>query len=152
VLLSVMNAASLALYLPVGHWASKAGAAKKPFIGVTFVFFALFPLALAVLGRLGTDWGLVLAFVVGGCREVGEPARKAMITELAPPALRTQAIGVYWAARSAAILPAPLVGGLVWLWVGPEALLWSAAAVGLLGAVLFYARFAGGETARNGAG
>jgi MFS family permease len=145
VLLSVMNAASLVLYLPIGHWASKAGPAKKPFIGVTFVFFALFPLALVLLGPLEAAWGLVLAFVVGGCREIGEPARKAMITELAPPALRTQAIGVYWAARSVAILPAPLVGGLIWLFIGREAVLWTAAVVGLVGALLFYARFAGAE-------
>ena len=99
----------------------------------------------ALPGPLGGAWGLVLAFVVGGCREVGEPARKAMITELAPPALRTQAIGVYWAARSVGILPAPLVGGLIWLFIGREAVLWSAAALGMAGAILFYARFAGAD-------
>lgn len=144
VLLVVMNGTSLLLYLPVGHWASKGGAAKKPFIGLTFVFFALYPLALATLGGWAGVWGLVLAFVVAGLREFGEPARKAMITELVPADCRTQAIGIYWATRSAAILPASFVGGLVWYLAGPVTMLWCAAALGVLGAAFFYLRFAGG--------
>jgi hypothetical protein len=56
VLLVVMNVTSLLLYLPVGHWASKGGAAKKPFIGLTFVFFALYPLVLVTLGRWAGGW------------------------------------------------------------------------------------------------
>jgi MFS family permease len=143
VLLIVMNVTSLLLYLPIGHLASKAGAAKKPFIGLTFVFFALFPLALVVLGPQYGVWGLIVAFVVGGLREIGEPARKAMITELAPPALRTQAIGVYWATRSVGVMLAPLAGGLIWYFVSSEAMLWCAAVLGAVAAALFHARFAG---------
>jgi MFS family permease len=142
VLLVVLNVTSLLLYLPVGHWASRGGAGKKPFIGLTFVFFALFPVALVTLGGSFGPWGLVLAFVVGGLREFGEPARKAMITELVPADCRTQAIGIYWATRSAAIVPASLVGGVVWWLAGPEAMLWCAAGFGVLGAALFYLRFA----------
>jgi predicted MFS family arabinose efflux permease len=66
-----------------------------------------------------------------------------MVTELAPAACRTQAIGVYWAVRSVGIMLAPLAGGLLWLSVGPHALLWTASLVGLSGALLFYMRFAG---------
>lgn len=145
VLLMVMNVTSLLLYLPVGQWASKGGAAKKPFIGLTFIFFALYPLTLATLGRVWGVWGLVAAFAVAGLREFGEPARKAMITELVPASCRTQAIGIYWAARSAAIMPAALVGGLIWCLAGPGTMLWCAAAMGLVGAGLFYRRFAAGS-------
>ena len=141
VLLVVMNVTSLLVYLPVGHWASKAGASKKPFIGLTFVFFALFPLALATLGARAGIWGMVLAFVIGGLREFGEPARKAIITELVPVECRTQAIGIYWAARGAGITAASLVGGLVWYFAGAQTMLWSAGAMGILGAALFYLRF-----------
>jgi hypothetical protein len=143
VLLTVMNVTSLVLYLPIGHFASRAGAAKKPFIGLTFIFFALFPLTLVLLGPLDGLWGLIVAFVIGGMREIGEPARKAMITELAPAAFRTQAIGIYWATRSVAIMFAPLVGGAIWFFISPEAMLWTAAAIGIVGTVLFYAKFAG---------
>jgi MFS family permease len=147
VLLAVMNLTSLLLYLPVGHWASKGGAAKKPFIGLTFVFFALYPLVLVTLGSWAGLWGMVLAFVVAGLREFGEPARKAMITELVPADCRTQAIGIYWAARSVAVMAAPFVGGLIWYLASPEAMLYCASALGALGAGLFYLRFAGGESA-----
>src|SRR2546428_4743589 len=126
-----MTVTSLLLSLPVGHWASRGGPAKKPFIGLTFVFFALFPLALATLGEAAGVWGLIAAFVVGGLREFGEPARKAMITELVPADCRSQAIGVYWSARGAGIVPASLVGGLVWVFAGPRAMLFSAGALGL---------------------
>ena len=87
----------------------------------------------------------MLAFAVGGLREFGEPARKAMITELAPPECRTQAIGIYWAVRSLGIMPAPLVGGLLWFFFNPRVLLWSAGALGVVGALLFYVRFAGAK-------
>lgn len=145
VLLVILNVTSLLLYLPVGHMASRGGSAKKPFIGLTFVFFALFPLALAALtdtARVGI-WGLVIAFIIGGMREFGEPARKAMVTELVPADRRTQAIGIYWAARCLAVAPASFVGGLIWYFAGARAMLLSASAVGAFGAVLFYLRFAG---------
>jgi MFS family permease len=145
VLLPVMQTTSLLLYLPIGYLASKAGAAKKPFIGLTFVFFALYPLALVTLGPNFGIAGLIIAFVIGGLREFGEPARKAMITELAPPEYRTQAIGMYWATRSIAVTLAPLVGGVIWVCFGPEAMLWTAGTLGLVGAGWFYLRFAGAE-------
>jgi MFS family permease len=145
-LLGVMNVTSLILYLPIGHLASIEGEAKKPFIGLTFVFFALFPLTLVTVGSSWGVWGLVLGFIIGGLREVGEPARKAMVTELAPPAFRTQAIGIYWAVRSVGVMLAPLVGGLLWLLVNPKMLLWSAGAVGFVGALWFYLNFAGVKT------
>jgi MFS family permease len=150
VLLMVMNVTSLLLYVPVGHWASKGGAAKKPFIGLTFIFFALYPLTLVMLGRVSGVWGMVVAFIVAGLREFGEPARKAMITELVPGDCRTQAIGIYWAARSAAITPAAVAGGLVWYLAGPETMLWCAAAFGMVGAAIFYLRFAGASPGREG--
>ncbi|GAC1463123.1 MAG: hypothetical protein NVSMB9_00200 [Isosphaeraceae bacterium] len=150
-LLGVMNLTSLLFYLPIGHLASREGAAKKPFIGLSFTFFALFPLALATLGPAFGMWGLVMAFFIGGLREIGEPARKAMITELAPTTFRTQAIGVYWAVRSLSILLAPLIGGLLWL-VSPRAMLLSAGSLGIAGAFLFYLKFAGASTPDDSTG
>lgn len=141
VLLVTMNVASLVCYLPVGRLASVAGTAKRPFIGLTFIFFALFPVALVTLGGVAGIWGMVIAFVICGLREFGEPARKAIITELVPEECRTQAIGIYWAARSAGIVPASLMGGVIWCLAGPQAMLWCAAGMGALGAALFYLRF-----------
>ncbi|MFQ6048965.1 MAG: MFS transporter, partial [Phycisphaerae bacterium] len=111
VLLTMAAVTSLVTYLPMGHVASKPGLAKKPYIGMTFVFFTLFPLSLALLGPGLGRWGLVLAFLIRGLMEIGEPARKAMVVDLVHPELRTQQIGLYWTSRAAAVWPAPLVGG-----------------------------------------
>jgi len=107
----------------------------QPFIGLTFVFFALFPLTLALVPD---GWGLVFAFVVWGLREIGEPARKALITSLFPRAVRAEGVGLYWGIRSLAICWASLVGAFVWYTLGPERLLYLASAIGCLGAAVFY--------------
>lgn len=148
VLLTIQAATNVASYLVVGPLASRAGMAKKPYIGLTFVFFALFPIALAGLGPIWGIAGLAAAFVAGGLRELGEPARKAMISELVEPSVKTQAVGLYWSVRSLAVAPAPIVGGLIWIGVeqlqpgwGPTAMLCTASVLGMAGALWFFARF-----------
>jgi hypothetical protein len=54
--------------------------------------------------------GLVAAFVVGGLREIGEPARKALILDLVRPDVRARGGGLYYLLRSLAIAPAATVG------------------------------------------
>lgn len=140
VLLNVREVTSLLLYVPIGHLASKGGvAAKRPFIGLTFAFFALFPIALVTIGK-SSIVGLIAAFAIAGFREFGEPARKALVTELVPRDCKTQAIGMYWAARGLGTAPASMVGGIVWHLFGPEAMLWTAGAVGTVGAVMFWTK------------
>lgn len=151
VLLSIQAVTNVVLYVVIGPLASRAGLAKKPYIGLTFVFFALFPLSLALLGPLLGFVGLALAFVIGGLREIGEPARKAMIADLVPVDVRTQAIGLYWSVRSAAVMWAAPVGAGLWIlgdWLrpglGPTVAFTAAGVIGLIGAGLFFARFGRG--------
>jgi MFS family permease len=132
-LFAVQNVTALLTYLPIGRMTAVVG--LQPFIGLTFVFFALFPLSLAVVPD---GWGLIVAFVVYGLREIGEPARKALITSLLPPAVRAEGVGLYWGVRSVAICWASLVGAFVWYAFGPEPLLYLAFAIGCLGAAVFY--------------
>jgi MFS family permease len=133
VLFAVQSVTALLTYLPIGRMTAVVG--LQPFIGLTFVFFALFPLTLAVVPD---GWGLLLAFVVYGLREIGEPARKALITSLLPKAVRAEGVGLYWGLRSLAICWASLVGAFVWYAFGPEHLLYLAFAVGCLGTAVFY--------------
>lgn len=133
-LFALQNVTALLTYLPVGRMTAAVG--LQPFIGLTFVFFALFPLALAVAPD---GWGLAAAFVVYGLREIGEPARKALITSLVPKDVRAQGVGLYWGIRSVAVCWASLVGALVWIWAGPGALLGLAFAFGAVGAAVYYA-------------
>lgn len=130
-LIAVQMATSILVYVPASKIADRAG--RKPFVIATFVCFAAFPLAV-VLSK--TFLGLVGAFVLGGLREVGEPARKAMIVDLSRPDIRARSIGLYYLVRSSAIAPAAFVGGLLWK-VAPSVPFVAAGAVGLAGVLLF---------------
>ncbi|MBI1825382.1 MAG: MFS transporter [Planctomycetes bacterium] len=147
-LLNIQAITNILLYIFVGPLASRAGLAKKPYIGLTFIFFALFPLSLIAFGLTFGTIGLALAFIIGGLREIGEPARKAMIADLVPSEVRTQAIGLYWSMRSAAVMWASPIGAALWILGerigpsrGPVLAFGAAGAIGLLGALLFFVKF-----------
>ena len=130
-LIAIQMATSILVYVPASKVADRTG--RKPFVIATFLCFAAFPLAV-VLSR--SFLGLAVAFVVGGLRELGEPARKAMIVDLARSDIRARSIGLYYLLRSSAIAPAAFVGGLLWK-VAPQVPFLAAGAVGLAGVLLF---------------
>jgi predicted MFS family arabinose efflux permease len=132
-MITLQHTVALLTYLPIGRMTKTVG--LQPFIGVTFIFFALFPLVLAIVPNGPWLW---FAFVVYGLREIGEPARKALITSLMPEPVRARGVGLYWGVRSFAICSASLVGAVVWFMFGPETLLYLAFALGCVGATLFY--------------
>ena len=104
----------------------------------TFGFFTLFPLTL--LGAHG--WaGLVLAFVVRGLKEFGEPARKAMIIAAADPATRSRTYGAYYLIRDCVVTSGSFLGAALWHW-HPAANFLGAALCGLAGTVWFARRAA----------
>jgi hypothetical protein len=76
--------------------------------------------------------------VIGGLREIGEPARKALIVDLAEPHIRARTVGLYYLVRSLAIAPAGVIGSLLWA-VNPSVPFLLAAAMGVGGTVLFAA-------------
>ncbi|MEZ4425428.1 MAG: chromate resistance protein [Gemmatimonadota bacterium] len=85
------------VYLPAARMGDRAG--REGFVVATFVAFSLFPLAVASAHSFAT---LLLAFVVGGLREIGEPSRKALI-DLALPHARARSVRLYYLVRSVAI-------------------------------------------------
>ncbi len=105
---SLQMIVAIAGYLPAAHLADRFG--RQPFILATFTFFALFPIVLVLLP---SGW-LFLAFVIAGLREIGEPARKARIVDLAEESHRGRVVGLYYLIRGLAAIPAPLLGGLLW--------------------------------------
>ncbi|HEY6065035.1 MAG TPA: MFS transporter [Thermoanaerobaculia bacterium] len=130
-LIAIQTATSILVYVPASKIADRAG--RKPFVIATFLCFAAFPLAVVISKSF---LALAAAFVVGGLREVGEPARKAMIVDFARPEIRARSIGLYYLVRSCAIAPAAFIGGLLWK-IAPSVPFVLAGAVGLAGAVLF---------------
>lgn len=131
VLIAVQALTAILVYIPAAKIAERTG--KKPFVIATFVAFATFPLAVA--SSTSFYW-LMLAFVVGGLREVGEPARKALIIDLASPSLRARVVGLYYFGRSIAIAPAAFIGGLLWR-VSPAIPFYVAAGIGAVGVIVF---------------
>jgi MFS family permease len=131
-LYALQQTVSLAMYLPSGRLADLTG--RRPLIALTFVFFALFPVAVQ---RAGSFAALIAAFVIGGLKEMGEPARKALIVDLADTAQRARVVGVYYAIRNLLIVPAGVVGGLLWI-RSPQLPMLSAGIVGFLGVIVFW--------------
>ncbi len=140
-LVAVQMATSIIVYIPAGKIADRVG--RKPFVIATFFCFALFPV---VMMAATSFVGLVFAFIVGGLREIGEPARKAMIVDFAREDMRARSVGLYYLIRSLSITPAAAVGGLLWK-ISPEVPFIAAGAIGAVGTLVFAAtveeRFAG---------
>jgi MFS family permease len=131
VLISVQTATVLVCSLPASRLADRWG--KKPFVVATFLAFSCFPLAVVAAHSFT---GLVLAFVVGGLREMGEPARKALILEFVRPDVRARGVGLYYLIRCVAIAPAATIGGLLWK-TAPGLPFVLAGGIGLAGTALF---------------
>jgi MFS family permease len=130
-LIAIQMITSIVVYIPAGKIADRIG--RKPFVIATFISFALFPLAVILASKFTL---LVLAFVVGGLREIGEPSRKAMIVDFAQEGLRARSVGLYYLARSLSITPAAAIGGLLWK-IAPEVPFVIAGIIGLIGTLVF---------------
>ena len=130
-LIAVQMVTSILVYIPAGKIADRIG--RKPFVIATFVNFALFPIAIILASNFAL---IVLAFIIGGLREIGEPARKAMIVDFAKDNLRARSVGLYYLVRSLSITPAAVVGGLLWK-ITPEVPFIAAGLIGIVGTVVF---------------
>ena len=130
-LIGLQMIVSILVYIPAGKIADRIG--RKPFVIVTFFSFALFPLAVMFAMNFGF---LILAFVIGGLREIGEPSRKAMIVDSARDDLRARSVGLYYLIRSLSITPAAAIGGLLWK-ISPQVPFVVAGVIGLIGTIVF---------------
>jgi MFS family permease len=131
-LYALQQTISLVSYLPSGRLADVTG--RRPLIALTFLFFALFPLAVQSANSLGL---LIVAFVIGGAKEMGEPARKALIVDLSDPTQRGRAVGVYYTIRNLLIVPAGAIGGLLWA-RAPHWPLLAGFGIGMIGLLVFW--------------
>ena len=130
-LVAIQMVTSIVVYIPAGKIADRIG--RKPFVIATFVSFALFPLAVIFASTFAL---LVVAFVIGGLREIGEPSRKAMIVDFAQEGVRARSVGLYYLVRSLSITPAAAIGGLLWK-IAPEIPFLVAGVIGMIGTVVF---------------
>jgi MFS family permease len=122
---------AMLVYIPVAYLADRS--TKKPFVLITFGFFTIFPLVLLFSRSLPL---LVLAFVIRGLKEFGEPTRKALIMDLAPEDAKALAFGAYYLVRDVVVSAAALSSA--WLWsVSPQTNFLVAAGCGAVGTLVF---------------
>jgi MFS family permease len=133
--IGLQYAVSIASYFP-GAWLAERFGPRLP-VAITFTMFAAFPLLVGLADDFAT---ITVAFVIAGLRELGEPARKAMIVDAAPEDARAQTVGAYYLARSVLIIPAGIAGGLLWARQA-QMPFWLAAAIGATGVAYFMIAF-----------
>ncbi len=124
---------AMLVYLPVAWLADRS--TKKPFVVITFCFFTLFPLVL--LGSR-TFPMLILAFVVRGLKEFGEPTRKALIMDLAPEDAKALTFGAYYLVRDVIVSVAAMSSAFLWN-VSPAVNFLVASGCGVIGTAWFAA-------------
>ncbi|MDD2716603.1 MAG: MFS transporter [Candidatus Wallbacteria bacterium] len=130
-LTAIEMATAVLIYLPVAYFADRFG--KKPFVVITFGFFTIFPLAIYYSHSFEL---MILAFVIRGLKEFGEPTRKALIMDLAPDHAKAATFGTYYLIRDVIVSIAALASAPLWN-ISPEANFFTAFGCGLIGMIYF---------------
>ena len=131
VLSSLEMFVAMVIYLPVGLLADRGS--KKLYVLTTFIFAAIFPIALYFSTSM---IALILAFILRGAKEFGEPARKALILDLAPDSEKAILFGAYYLVRDLLVALSVVLGA--WLWaIDPVMNLYAAFAFGVIGCIWF---------------
>jgi len=134
ILTSIEMVTAMLIYIPVAYFADRS--AKKPYVVITFGFFTMFPLVLLFSQSFGL---LVLAFIIRGLKEFGEPTRKALIMDLAPENRKAAMFGLYYLMRDVIVSLAAFGGAFLWQ-IEPQVNFLVAFACGVLGTILFAVR------------
>ncbi len=130
-LTGIEMATAVLVYIPVAYMADRSS--KKPFVAITFIFFTLFPLVL--MYSRSFKW-LVLAFIIRGLKEFGEPTRKSLIMDLAPDNCKAGMFGLYYLIRDVFVSIAAMGGAFLWM-ISPETNLITAFLFGVAGTLWF---------------
>ncbi len=131
VLTTIEMITAMVVYVPVAYLADRS--IKKPFVLTTFVFFTLFPLVLLFSHSF---WVMVIAFIIRGLKEFGEPTRKALIMDLASEGRKAATFGLYYLIRDIIVSLAAFGGAFLWM-SSPAVNFLTAFGFGLVGTLFF---------------
>jgi MFS family permease len=132
VLTAIEMVVALLVYIPVAYFADRMR--KKPFVVVTYLFFTLFPLLL----WFSTNFALlVVAFIIRGLKEFGEPTRKSLIMDLSPEGNKPVYFGSYYFYRDVIVTGSAVLGAFLWKNATPALTFIISTGFGLAGAVIF---------------
>jgi MFS family permease len=131
ILTAIEMVTAVLVYIPVAYYADRYF--KKPFILITFAFFAVFPLVVYFARSFTT---LVIAFVIRGLKEFGEPTRKSLIMDLAADNAKAETFGTYYLFRDIVVSIAALSSAFLWN-ISPFTNFLTAFICGLIGTAWF---------------
>jgi MFS family permease len=131
ILTTIEMATAVLIYIPIAYLADRT--TKRPFVVITFAFFTVFPLLLMFSKSFGS---LVVAFIIRGLKEFGEPTRKALILDLAPEDREAGIFGLYYLLRDVVVSLAAFGGAFLWQ-IRPEVNFIAAFSFGLAGTIFF---------------
>ncbi len=131
VLTTIEMITAMLVYIPIAYLADKN--TKKPFVFITFIFFTIFPLALLLARNFPL---MIIAFIIRGLKEFGEPTRKALIMDLAPEDKKASVFGLYYLIRDVIVSLAAFGGAFLWN-ISPTVNFLTAFGFGVLGSIYF---------------
>lgn len=130
---ALYNVVCAVLAWPLGTLSDRVG--RRPLLLAAYLSFAA---CYALLAWRATPWVVLVAFVgLGIHTALLEGSQRSMLADLAGQERRGTAYGLYYAAVGAALLPASVVGGLLWDRLGPAVTFGASTALALLAALLF---------------
>jgi MFS family permease len=131
ILTAIEMVAAILCIIPASHYADRHG--RERFVVVTFIMFTLFPISLLMSRSFSA---LVIAFIIRGLKEFGDPARKALIVGYSDAERRGQMIGAYYLVRDLIVSTGAILGAYLWK-LGPGLNFVGAAALGLAGTIFY---------------
>ncbi|MHA1910343.1 MAG: MFS transporter [Candidatus Kariarchaeaceae archaeon] len=134
ILTTIEMVTAVVIYIPVAYFVDRHR--KKPFVVITFGFFALFPFVVLFSNSFEI---FVIAFIIRGLKEFGEPTRKALIMDLAPSEEKASTFGTYYLIRDIVVSIAAFGGAFLWQIQGngPAINFLIAGCFGIIGTVIF---------------
>jgi predicted MFS family arabinose efflux permease len=136
ILIAVEMLAAILCLIPASHYADRYG--REPFVIVTFIMFTLFPISL-IVARSYPTYSLsllVVAFMIRGLKEFGDPSRKALIIGYCDPLRCGQMVGAYYLVRDLIVSFGAIVGAYLWA-LGAELNFLVATALGIAGTIFY---------------
>jgi MFS family permease len=119
--------------LPAGMAADRFG--KKRIILIGFILFAVVYFGVAVAKTQLSIWALFGLY--GLFMGITEGVQKAFLATIIPSEFKATAFGIYNMGIGLALLPASIIGGLLWDYISPEATFYFGACTASLSAILF---------------
>jgi predicted MFS family arabinose efflux permease len=131
ILIAIEMLAATICIIPASHYADRHG--REPFVVVTFIMFTLFPISLLMSRSFSA---LVIAFIIRGLKEFGDPSRKALIIGYSDSDRRGEVIGAYYLVRDLVVSTGAILGAYLWK-LGPGLNFVGAAALGVAGTIFY---------------